>query len=153
MLDLTWSLLGSEKAQMEKFLPRKREGPSLISRTDTEEPGVVVHTSSCSTWRGRERRSSKASYVASSKFSDKPCLNKARGLVFEESHPSLAFGVHMQIYENPQRHQQKAAAFLRLASFSVVVYFLGQGISGGELLHTTIPCKIRYRGTESVPFE
>lgn len=112
---------------MEKFLPRKREGPSLISRTDTEEPGVVVHTSSCSTWRGRERRSSKASYVASSKFSDKPCLNKARGLAFEESHPSLASGVHMQIYENPQRHQQKAAAFLRLASFSVVVYFLGQG--------------------------
>lgn len=38
----------------------------------------------------------------------------------------------MQIYKNAQRHQQKVAAFLRLLSFSVIVYFLGQGISRDE---------------------
>lgn len=106
--DLKLLLLGSEKAQMEKFIPGKCEGPSLMTRTNVEGPGVVVHTSNCSTWRGRERRISRASY----KFSGKPCLNKTRGLAFEESHSSLASGVHMQIYENPQRHNRKWLLFL-----------------------------------------
>lgn len=146
---MKWSLLGSEKVQIEKFIPGKREGPSLMSRTDVEEPGVVVHTSNHSTWRGRERRISRACY----KFSGKPYLNKTRGLTFEESHPSLASGFHMHIYENAQRHQQKVAAFLRLLSFSVIVCLLGQGISGDELLCTTIPCRARCRETEPVLFE
>jgi hypothetical protein len=54
-----------------------------------------------------------------------------------------------KIHENPQRHRQKLAAFLGLISFSVIIYFLGQGVSGDVLLCTTIPWETRRRETMS----